>query len=81
MDGEKRKALASLQSLRNIGPNTAKALYLIGIKTSEQFRQSDPEELYEELKKRRGGKLDKCVLYQLRGALLGIPWPKCKDQF
>jgi len=24
-------------------------------------------------------KLDKCVLYQLRGALLDIPWPKCKD--
>jgi nucleotidyltransferase/DNA polymerase involved in DNA repair len=79
MDEEKKKAITSLQSLRNIGPVTAEALYSIGIKTPKQFRQSHPEELYEELKKRRGGKLDKCVLYQLRGALLDIPWPKCKD--
>jgi len=79
MDGEKKKAITSLQGLRNIGPVAAGALYSIGIKTLEQFRQSDPEELYEELKRRRGGKLDKCVLYQFRGALLDIPWPKCKD--
>ena len=79
MDGEKKEAITSLQSLRNIGPVTAEDLYSIGIKTLEQFRQSDPEELYEELKRRRCGKLDKCVLYQFRGALLDIPWPKCKD--
>lgn len=76
---EKQKSIMSLQCLRNIGPVTAEALYSIGIKTPEQFRQSDPEELYKELKRRRGGKLDKCVLYQLHGALLNIPWPKCKD--
>ena len=69
----------SLQSLRNIGPVTAEALYSIGIKTPGQSRQADPEKLYEELKRRRGGKLDRCVLYQLRGALFDIPWPKCKD--
>ena len=79
MDGEKKKAITSLQSLRNIGPVAAEALYSLGIKTPEQFRQSDPEEIYEELKRRRGGKLDKCVLYQLRGALLDVPWPKCTD--
>ena len=79
MDEKKKKTIASLQSLRNIGPVTAEALYSIGIKTPEQFGQSDPEELYEELKKRRGGRLDKCVLYQLRGALLDVPWPKCKN--
>ena len=79
MDGGKKKAITSLQNLRNIGPRTAEALYSIGIKTTEQFRQSDPTGLYEELRRRRGGKLDKCVLYQLRGALLDVPWPKCKD--
>ena len=79
MDGEKKKEITSLRGLRNIGPVAAEVLYSIGIKTPEQFRQSDPEELYEELKRRRGGKLDKCVLYQLRGALLDIPWPKCTD--
>ena len=76
---EKQKSIMSLQSLRNIGPVAAEALYSIGIKTPEQFRKSDPEALYEALKRRRGGKLDKCVLYQFRGALLDIPWPKYKD--
>ena len=76
---EKQKSIMSLQSLRNIGSVTADDLYSIGIETPEQFRQSEPEELYEELKRRKGGRLDKCVLYQFRGALLDIPWPKCKD--
>lgn len=80
MNGEKQKSIRSLQSLRNIGPITAEYLHSIGIKTPEKLKQSSPEELYEELKRRRGGKLDKCVLYQLRGALLDIPWPKCKNQ-
>ena len=79
MNGEEQKSIIRLQSLRNIGPITAEALYSIGIKTPEQFKQSRPEKLYEELKNKRGGKLDRCVLYQLRGALLDIPWPECKN--
>ena len=79
MNEEKQKSITSLQTLRNIGPVTAEALYSIGIKTPEQLKQSDPEKLYKELKQKRAGKLDKCVLYQLRGALLDVPWPKCKN--
>lgn len=79
MNKDKRQIMKDLQTLQNIGPATAKRLYLIGIKTSRQMRRSDPVELYEKLKKKEGGILDKCVLYQLRGAILDIPWPKCKD--
>ena len=43
------------------------------------MKQSDPAKLYKKLKKKSGGKLDKCVLYQLQGAVLEIPWPKCKN--
>ena len=67
-----------LQTLRNIGPTTAMKLYSIGIKSPEQLKQSDPEELYEKLKKQAGGKLERCVLYQMQGAVLDIPWPQCK---
>ncbi len=76
---EKSKAIKRLQSLRNIGPTTAEKLYSIGIKTPEQMKQSDPAKLYKKLKKKSGSKLDKCVLYQLQGAVLEIPWPKCKN--
>lgn len=63
-----------VQSLMNIGPEIAKRLYAIGITTSSQLKKSNPEKIYEKLKKKEGGVLDKCVLYVLRGAILNIPW-------
>ena len=77
---ERNGDIKHLQSLRNIGPVIASRLYDIGIKTPEQLKGSTPEELYEKLKMRAGGSLDRCVLYVLRGAVLDIPWPQCKDQ-
>lgn len=76
---KKSEAIKSLQSMRNIGSVTAEKLYSIGIETPEQMRKSNPEKLYEKLKKKSGGKLDECVLYQFRGAVLDIPWPRCRN--
>jgi nucleotidyltransferase/DNA polymerase involved in DNA repair len=76
---DKKNALKDLQSVRNIGPVAAAELYSLGIKSSQQLKLSDPEELYERLKKKKGGRLDRCVLYQFRGAIQDIPWPKCKN--
>jgi len=75
----KKKSLKSLQTLQNIGPLTAEELYSIGIETPEQLKKSDPMELYEKMKYKNGGKLDRCVLYQIQGAILDIPWPLCKN--
>lgn len=69
----------NLQSLINIGPATAKRLCSIGITTPLQLKKSNPEKVYEKLKQNEGGHLDICVLYQLRGAVLDIPWWKCKN--
>lgn len=76
---KKLKAIKCLQTLRNIGPAAAEDLYLLGVETPEQMKNSDPDKLYEELKKRNGGKLDICVLYQFQGAILDIPWWECKN--
>lgn len=75
----KSAIIKHLQSLRNIGPAAAEDLYLLGIKTPEQMKKSDPDKLYEKLRKKSGGKLDKCVLYQFQGAILDIPWWECKN--
>ncbi|MGD8534288.1 MAG: helix-hairpin-helix domain-containing protein [Candidatus Aminicenantes bacterium] len=75
---ERSEVIKRLQTLRNIGPATAEKLYSMGIETPEQLKQSSPEKLYEKLRHKAGGKLDKCVLYQLQGAILDIPWPECK---
>ncbi len=80
-DGNTSEKLQRLQMLRNIGPKMAPDLLSLGIETPEQMLAADPDALYEELKRRNGGKLDRCVLYAFRGAKHGIPWPQCKDPF
>lgn len=78
---ERSEAIKRLLTMRNIGQATAEKLYSIGIETPEQLKRSKPETLYEKLRHKAGGKLDKCVLYQLQGAVLDIPWPECKGLF
>ena len=75
----KTETVKRLQSLRNIGLVTAKKLYSIGIRTPEQIIKSNPERLFEKLKAKHGEKLDRCVLYQIRGAKLDELWWKCKN--
>lgn len=75
----KSEIIKELQTLYNIGPAIARRLYTIGFRTLEQVKKSDPEKVYERLRVKEGGKLDKCVLYVLRGAILDIPWWECKD--
>ncbi len=75
---KKLEAINRLLSLRNIGLVTAEKLYSIGIETPEEIIKSNPERLYEKLKAKHGGKLDRCVLYQIRGAKLDKPWWNCK---
>jgi recombinational DNA repair protein RecR len=78
MNGEKLKAIKRLQTLHNIGPKMAERLYALGVKTPEQMRKSDPDELFKRLQA-IDAKADRCELYAFRGAILGIPWWKCKD--
>ena len=78
---ENSEKLKRLMMLRNVGEKTAPKLFDLGVETPEQMFDADPDALYEEWKRRNGGKLDRCVLYQLRGAKYGMAWPECKDPF
>ncbi|MFC2174858.1 helix-hairpin-helix domain-containing protein [archaeon] len=73
----KKESLKALQTAINIGPVTAERLYSMGIRTPAQLKKTNPEKLYEKLKRKMGGKLDRCVLYQFRGAVKNKPWPEC----
>lgn len=75
---EKSEVIKNLQRLRNIGPKMAEKLYSLGIKTPEQMIKSDPEELFKRLQK-IDDNVDPCELYVFRGAILDIPWWKCKN--
>lgn len=76
----KKAVLRNLQTLTNIGPAIAEKLYKIGIRSPEEVRRADPEELYLKLQKKLGCHVDRCVLYVLRGAKTGRPWPECSDK-
>ena len=76
---ENQNTNRDLRSLINIGPAIAKRLHSIEITTPSQLKKSNPEKVYEKLKKNEGGVLDRCVLYVLRGAILNAPWWVCKD--
>jgi hypothetical protein len=76
----KEKAIKELCSLSNIGEKIAEKLFNIGCKSVEDFKKSKPEDLYEKIRKKSGGELDKCVLYTFYGAQLGKPWWECKDE-
>jgi hypothetical protein len=78
---DRNARLARLRTLCNVGEKTAPVLLSLGIETPEQMLAADPDALYEELKQRCGGRLDRCVLYQFRGAKYGLPWPECRDPF
>lgn len=73
------KSRDPLLSLINVGPATAKRLRSIGIIDPMQLKNANAEAVYTKLKQAEGGTLDKCVLYQIRGAISGKSWWKCKD--
>jgi nucleotidyltransferase/DNA polymerase involved in DNA repair len=79
MKKTKQELIKELQTLPNIGKITAHKLYALGIKTPQDMKNANPEALYEQLQTQKGGTVDRCVLYQFRGAKLSKSWWKCKD--
>lgn len=74
MKKQNKPPAEDIQSLMNVGPALAKRLYAIGITTPDQLKSSTPEKIFEKLKQEEEGHLDRCVFYQLRGAIQNTPW-------
>jgi hypothetical protein len=60
------KASKDLQTLPWIGPQMAKELMSIGMRSVDDVAQSDPEFMYEQLCIVQQKKVHRCVLYILR---------------
>lgn len=52
-----------------VGKNLKQHLIALGITNVEALINKNPEQMYEEDKKRLGGELDRCVLYVYRLAV------------
>lgn len=57
-----------LQSLPGIGPSLARDLRDLGIRRVADLKRRDPERMYAQLERLRGGRQDPCVLYAFRCA-------------
>lgn len=58
-----------LQSIPGVGKSIAEDLRSIGIKKVNDLRNRNPEALYDELCKRMGKPIDRCMLYVFRCAV------------
>ena len=58
-----------LQQIPGVGPSIAKDLQDLGITAVEKLQEADPERLYDDLRRLRGGYMDRCVLYVFRCAV------------
>ena len=61
-----KHVFGELQTIPGIGPKIAGALWEIGVRSTMDLKDRDPEELYRRLCEQAGGHVDRCVLYVMR---------------
>jgi hypothetical protein len=59
----------ALQSIPGVGPSIVDDLHSLNINTVRDLKGKDPEHLFEELCRRSGTAIDRCVLYVFRAAV------------
>ncbi|MFH1681053.1 MAG: helix-hairpin-helix domain-containing protein [Candidatus Eisenbacteria bacterium] len=64
-----RRSRDPLLSLPGIGPSLAGDLRELGFRAPPDLRDRDPERMFRDLCARRGGPIDRCVLYAFRCAV------------
>jgi hypothetical protein len=64
-----KSVLKQLQVIPGIGPSMAQDLYDLGFRSVEDLVGHNPEKMYDDLCRMRGGHIDRCVLYVFRCAV------------
>lgn len=68
-DQDKEKVLRSLRRIPGVGKSIAGDLWALGIRDPGELMGRSPQELYDELCRQQGARLDRCVLYVMRCAV------------
>ena len=68
-DPTKHAALQELEEIPGVGQSIALDLWDLGYHSIDSLKGQDPENMYEALRIRQGGSLDRCVLYVFRCAV------------
>jgi hypothetical protein len=60
--------MSDLQTIPGVGPKIELILNDVGIRSTEDIKTTDPEQLYEDLCDKKAAPVDRCVLYVFRCA-------------
>ncbi len=63
------KISKGLESIPGVGKTIAQGLRDIGIDRPSCLKNENPQKLYEKMCRKQGIKIDRCMLYVLRGAV------------
>lgn len=66
---DKQAVLRDLKTIPGVGKGIAEDLWGVGIRRVADLKGRDPQALYDELRIKAGGKLDRCMLYTMRCAV------------
>ena len=69
MEISKESALRDFQQIPGVGKAVANDLWNLGLRSSQELRNEDPENLYNRLCTYQGVKVDRCMLYTFRCAV------------
>lgn len=69
IDRDQETVLRRLRSIPGVGKSIAGDLWDLGIRDPGQLAGRSPQELYDELCRQQGTRIDRCMLYVLRCAV------------
>jgi hypothetical protein len=65
----KQDILKEFQQIPGVGKSIAKDIYDLGIRSLQELKDHDPEEMYLQHCKQKGKTVDRCLLYVFRCAV------------
>ncbi len=76
----KKTTLKQLRTIPGVGESIAMDLWDLGIRSVADLRRKNPQRLYEEHCRRKGTRVDRCVLYVFRCAVYYASVKKPKSE-
>ncbi len=64
-----KKTLKQFQTIPGVGKSIAQDFFNIGLRSIDDLKGNDPEELYDQLCQYQGMHVDRCMLYVFRCAV------------
>jgi|SRR5579863_108397 len=69
IETQKQNALKEFRIIPGVGKSIAEDLWNLGLRSLDDLKEQNPEELYDAHCLQQGGHVDRCVLYTFRCAV------------